>query len=101
VKNLAKPMAAHAQGHRHFDTCRLRSDGILILGYEYGAGDKVTASVEPTDSAVVVSLHVEVASGVHPAIALHGELRFDAFGGLRSRPVKDLDGTVLPCPENT
>src|SRR3954447_6598727 len=43
---------------------------------------QVTTSFRPTQSAFVVSLRVESDSGVHPAIALHAELRVDRFGGL-------------------
>jgi hypothetical protein len=85
-------------GHQHFDACHELPDGTLVLDYTFGAGDKVTASVEPTASAFVASLHLEqVAGGPVPAIALHGQLRFDSFGGLRGRPVKYDDGTTLPC----
>jgi hypothetical protein len=90
-------MATHRGEQRHFDSCREQTDGKVILGYEYGAGDKVTASVDPTQSAFVVSLLVESDASVHPALALHGELRVDSFGGLRGRPVKHADGTVLSC----
>ena len=69
----------------------------MILGYAYGVGDKVTTSFKSTKEALVVSLLVESNSGMRPAIALPGELRIDTSGGLRGRPVKYEDGTVLPC----
>jgi hypothetical protein len=91
--------AAHPRGgHQHFDTCRVLPDGTLILDYTYGAGDKVTASVDPTGSPIVVSLHLDrIAGGLVPAIALHGQLRVDSFGGLRGRPVSHRDGTTILC----
>ena len=89
--------ATHGSGHQHFESCRVLNDGTLILDYAYGAGDKVTASVEPMASAITVSLGLDVPSGDRPAIALYGQLRFNTFGGLRGRPVKHTDGTVLPC----
>lgn len=89
--------STHRGAQRHFDWCHEQSDGTVILGYEYGAGDTVTTSFKPTRSWLVVALRVESDSGVHPAIALHGELRVDAFGGRRGRPVKHEDGTVMSC----
>jgi hypothetical protein len=118
MKSLAKPLAmavlvlstatsatgwylaAHLGEQRHFDSCREQPDGTVILGYEYGVGDKVTASFKPTQSAFVVSLLVQSDSEVHPAIALHGELQMDTFGGLRGRPVNHEDGTLLPCSKD-
>ena len=91
--------ATHAPGHQHFDSCRALTDGTVILEYTYGVGDKVTASVEPTASAITVSLRGDRASGPQPAIALFGQLRFDSDGGLRGRPVKHPDGTILPCSD--
>lgn len=90
-------MAAHPRGNHHFDSCSVDVNGTLVLHYTYGAGDTVTTSVAPNDRAIVVSLHLDTAPGPHPAIALHGETRFDTFGGLRNRQVKDADGTILPC----
>jgi hypothetical protein len=69
---------------------------LRLLGAN-GAGDKVTASFKPTQSAFVVSLLVDSNSGVSPAIALHAELRRYTFGGLRGRQVEHKDGTVLLC----
>lgn len=90
-------MAAHPRGNHHFDSCSVDVDGTLVLRYTYGAGDKVTTSVAPIDQDIVASLHLETAPGPHPAIALHGETRFDTFGVLRNRQVKDADGTILAC----
>lgn len=94
-------MTAHPRGNHHFDSCGVDADDTLSLRYTYGAGDKVTTSVAPNAQAIVVSLHLDTASGVHPAIALHGETRFDTFGGLRGRQVKDTDGTILACSGDT
>jgi hypothetical protein len=90
-------MTAHPRGNHHFDSCSVDADGTLVLRYTYGAGDKVTTSIAPNDQAIVVSLNLDTAPGAHPAIALHGETRFDTFGGLRDRQVKDADGTILAC----
>lgn len=57
----------------------------------------MTTSFKSTKEAVVVSLLVDSNSGTRPALALRGELRIDTFGGLRARPVKHEDGTVLAC----
>ena len=89
--------ATHESGHQHFESCRVLNDGMLVLDYGYGAGDKVTASVDPRAPEITVSLQLDGDSGPNPAIALYGQLRFDTFGGLRGRPVKHMDGTVLPC----
>jgi hypothetical protein len=115
MKDLAKPLAvavmmlstatsatgwylaAHRGASAHFDSCREQPDGTVILGYAYGVGDKVTASFKPTKAALVVSLRVHSNSETRPAIALPGELRIDTSGGLRGRPVKHEDGTVLSC----
>ena len=94
-------MTAHPRGNHHFDSCSVDPDGTLILRYTYGVGDKVTTSVAPNDQAIVVSLNLDTASGAHPAIALHGEARFDTFGGLHGRRVKDADGTILACAGDT
>jgi hypothetical protein len=53
-------------GHQHFDACHELPDGTLVLDYTFGAGDKVTASVEPTASAFVASLHLEQVAGPRP-----------------------------------
>jgi hypothetical protein len=90
-------LAAHPRGHTHFESCRMVGDDVIALRYVYGVGDSVTTSVEATSDAVVVSLHIRRASGVNPAIALSGELRYTVDGGLRDRPVKDVDGTALAC----
>ena len=89
-------LAAHRGASAHFDSCREQPDGIVILGYAYGVGDKVTTSFKPTKAALVVSLRVHSNSETRPAIALRGELRIDT-GGLRGRPVTYEDGTVLSC----
>ena len=89
----------HPSHEQHFDSCQVLPDGTVILGYTYGVGDRITTAVQPTASAINVLLHLEPASGPPPAVALFGQLRFDAFGGLRGRPVKHADGTVLPCAD--
>ena len=48
--------ASRESGHEHFESCRVGTDGTLTLEYTYGAGDKVTTSVEPMASAITVSL---------------------------------------------
>lgn len=92
--------AAHPKGHQHFDSCAVQPDGTLVLRYGHGVGDKVTASAQATKNAIVVSLHVQRATGDNPAVPLHGDLRFDP-DSLNGRPVLDVDGSVLPCsPES-
>ncbi len=91
--------AAHPSSDHHFESCEVLSDGTAILGYTYGVGDRITTSVQPTESAIIVSLDLERASGPQPGVALFGQLRFDPFGGLGERPVEHADGTVLPCTD--
>ena len=89
--------ATHASGHERFDSCRVLSDGTVVLDYTYGAGDKVTTSVEPQASTVIVSLRRDRAPGLQPAVALAGQLRFDPFGGLGRRTLTHDDGTEIAC----
>jgi hypothetical protein len=90
-------LAAHPRGHTYFESCRVLAEDVMSLRYTYGVGDAVTASVQSTSRAVVVSLHIRRASGPRPAIALPGEFRSTVAGGLRGRPVQDVDGTALTC----
>lgn len=90
-------LSAHPRGRSHFQSCRIAGDDVIALQYFYGIEDTVTASARTTSEAVVVSLRIGRASGSSPAIALPWELRHTVYGGLRGRPVKDVDGTVLGC----
>ncbi len=86
---------------QHFSSCQIDSDGVMTLDYTYGAGDDVTTSVASTASGIKISLRLHRASGPVPAIALHGQVVFDTFGGLRDLPVMHEDGSVLTCLERS
>src|SRR4051812_16036708 len=70
-----------------------------MLGYEYAVGEKDRS--HPADP---VSVHrvarVHTHTGGRSAIALHGALRVDTFGGLRGRRVGHRDGTPSSCPRH-
>ena len=81
---------------QHFDFCRFTADGQVSLGYTYGIGDQVTTSFGSREGVILVSLDIDRADGPRPAIALHGESRFQASGGM-DMPMEHEDGTAIEC----
>ena len=79
---------------RAFDTCSL-TDGELVLTFTYGANEDISPSLALDDDVLVVRLEIEADDGPAPAIALHGEARFQIFGG--QTVVRDQDGKLLDC----
>ena len=95
---LALYATSRDSASQHFDFCRFSADGRVSLGYTYGVGDQVTTSFGSREGAIVVSLDIDRADGPQPAIALHGESRFQASGGV-DIPMKHEDGTAIECSE--
>ena len=84
-----------SSANQHFEACRTATDGRVALRYAYGVGDEVTTSFASGKSSIVVTLKIDRASGVQPAVSLIGELRFQSSGPEKS--VEHEDGMVVPC----
>jgi hypothetical protein len=94
VTSIGWYLSAHPGGTR-FESCHWDGD-VLVLGYTYGTGDRVSTSVEPRDSDVVAQFRNREAGGNHTTQVLDGEARYKVSGG--PRPVHYPNGATLNCP---
>ena len=86
--------AATAGSDVPFDSCRLENH-TLILEYSYGVNYGVSPTFDMVQGEAVVALHIEVDDGPAPAVALHGEARFQVSGD--PSVVRYPDGEELAC----
>ncbi|MGC4111763.1 MAG: hypothetical protein QM747_15365 [Nocardioides sp.] len=94
VTSIGWYLSAHPGGVR-FESCHWEGS-TLVLGYTYGAGDRVSTMVHPQTDHVEAQLQVHEAGGNRTQQVLTGEASYPISGGPMT--VKYPNGAELNCP---